>query len=106
MSQKDKKNLLNLFEKSRDLVINTLFEYVNSKKSKKIKLDNFNAECSIAIDYILFIQIYEYLYIKNNKLYIHYIYGEGCKPREMEEIDCELSDLSMNEIYDIINHIE
>lgn len=106
MSQKDKKILLNLFEKSRDLVINTLFDYVNSKKNKEVMLSHFAEECFIVVDNILYKQVYEYLYIEDNKLYIHYTCGEGYEPCEIEEIDCELNELSMNEIYDIINHIK
>lgn len=106
MSQKDKKNLLNLFEKSRDLVINTLFDYVNSKKNKEVMLSHFNEECLIVVDNTLYTQIYEYLYIEDNKLLIHYTVGEGYEPCEIEEIDCEVNELSMNEIYDIINHIK
>lgn len=106
MSKKDQKNLLNLFEKSRDIVINTLFDYVNSKKNKEVMLSHFNEECLIVVDNVLYTQIYEYLYIEDNKLFVHFTVGEGYEPCEIEETDCEVSDLSMNEIYDILTHIK
>lgn len=106
MSKKDQKILLNLFEKSRDLVINTLFDYVNNQKNKEVMLSHFNEECLIVVDNILYTQIYEYLYIEDNKLFVHITVGEGYEPCEIEEIDCEVSDLSMNEIYDILTHIK
>lgn len=95
-----------IFENARNSVINELFTFVNKQKDKTVILNERDRAYSYIIDRHLINQKYNKLYIKDNILYIELQESDGIEPNGYDTYSEDINVLSMNEVYDIINHIK
>ena len=101
-----KKQLLNIFEKSRNRIIDEVFKYVEKQQNKQIILSDYEFKDYNANDEFVVTQIYKRLFIKNRELFVDYEFGKGYEPCEYEKATELLEQFSMNEMYEIIKRID
>lgn len=101
-----KKQILSKFKHYRNNIIKSLFEIVKESPNKKILLDENPCDLRIDEDGLIVQNIYKMLSIKKDTLIVHYLSGEGIEPLKYEDFDEDISMFSLDEIYNIINHIK
>ena len=101
-----KEQLINIFEKSRNKIINEIFKYVAKQKNKQMILSEYYVKDYSANDEYVNTQIYKKLFVKNNELFVEYEFGEGYEPCEYKKSTELIEQFSMDEIYGIIKRIK
>lgn len=101
-----KSQLLKLFEHYRDDIIKNLFEIIKRCPNKSIMLNDDSVELKIDTEGKIFQYHYKILSIQDDVLLVHYVCGEGQNPSKYENCVDEIYLFSLDEIFNIINHIK
>lgn len=96
-------NIRQIFEHSRQVVINAIKTFVKAQPNKTVKLQS-DKHYRLNDDLCVITTMYDNLVVKNdNRLYCYLYFGKGYNPAEWEH-DCEDVEtfFTMVELYNII----